>query len=185
MLDGAERDPACDSGEHEDLHLLEPVSTPTNAHRSKTRHVATTPKKLKHSKKKTLKIQVRELQATVNQLQAQVNEAAAKIHLIMQLVGKYVEQQKEREKLRRREDDQHQSFGDQELEMSVEEQQRHLQKQIKREYEQHLLHCEFITCNDCWSNSAWRTSGFCSNRAQSRNNPRNQVFSVLITILFL
>ncbi|KAJ8550343.1 hypothetical protein ON010_g10728 [Phytophthora cinnamomi] len=106
--------------------------------------VKMSPKRHKHSRKKrkTLKMQVQELQTTVDKLQAQVNDAASRIQQIKQLLVLYVEHRKPHYEEMKREAEEQRRLEQHELDMNIEEQQRQLQAQIKREYEQYLYQQE-------------------------------------------
>jgi hypothetical protein len=118
----------------------EGASSPPVTTRGKS-SASVSPKKRNHSRKKTLRKQVRELQATVNALRGQVNAAAAQILQIQQLVAVYVQARQQQGACPAgQEAKQQQLLEPYELEMGIDEQQRRLRTRIKREFEQHFHH---------------------------------------------
>ncbi|CAI5731470.1 unnamed protein product [Hyaloperonospora brassicae] len=89
-----------------------------------------------HSKKASRK-QVHELQGMVDAMQVQVNGAAAEIHQLTQLVGQFA-QQRAQERRQHAVEQQQRLFEENEMDMDLGDQQRHLQAQVQQEREQFM-----------------------------------------------
>uniref|UniRef100_M4BGH2 Uncharacterized protein n=1 Tax=Hyaloperonospora arabidopsidis (strain Emoy2) TaxID=559515 RepID=M4BGH2_HYAAE len=97
---------------------------------------STSPRAPAHHSKKASRKQVHELQGMVDAMQEQVNGAAAEIQQLTQLVGQFAQQRAQER--RHAVEQQERLFGENEMDMDLGDQQRHLQAQVRQEREQYM-----------------------------------------------